>query len=100
MTFAKVHWPAIAKIVVAVAPILGLSGLAYDQNQELKQLRTTVVIEQEPIEVKIEQPVTVNDKKHTHPELKQIDKNESNTNKNKESIEALRQQLKELTRWQ
>lgn len=93
MSFKEIHWPAIAKIVVAVAPILGLSGLAYEQSKEIEQLRTTVVIEQEPIEVKIEQPVTVNDKKHAHPELKQIDKN-------KENIRKLTNQLEELTKWQ
>ena len=74
MTFLIKHKKEIIKLILAIAPILGLSGLAYEQNQELQELRTTVVIEQEPVEVNITQPVRLqeHDHKHTHPEFKQI----------------------------
>ncbi len=96
MTFTKVSWPVVAKLVVAIAPILGLSGLAFEQNKEIQRLTTTVVIEQDPIEVHVEQA-----KQHSHAHNhKQIDENKESVEKVNSKIDKLTNQLKELTRWQ
>ena len=88
MNFITKHKTDIVKAIVAIAPPLGVSGLAYDQHKELEQYRTTVVVESEPVEVNITQPVTVRGSSHTHKEF-----NHSHDH------EALDSRIKHLEGW-
>ena len=51
----------ILKAILVLLPLVGLGGLSYEQQKEIEQLRTTVVVEHEPVEV------TVTQDKHSHP---------------------------------
>ena len=74
MSFIAENRKQILKIIVIILPMLGLGGLAFERDAKVRELQTRVVIEQEPIEVKIEQPVPLkeHDHRHTHPEFKQM----------------------------
>ena len=65
------HKKEILKAIVVLLPLVGLGGLTYEQNKELQELRTTIVIEQDPIEVHVDQNQHTHPK-HTHPELEKI----------------------------
>lgn len=73
--FLRKNRAEVLKLIVVLLPMLGLGGLAIEQQKELQELRTTVVVEHEPIEViveKNEHTYPVHNHKHTHPEFKQL----------------------------
>ena len=73
--FITKHRGEILRLIVIILPMFGLGGLTiHGQQKELDELRTTVVIEQEPVEVNITQPVKLSehDHKRTHPEFNQV----------------------------
>ena len=78
MDFIAKNKKEMLKLIVVLLPLLGLGGLAINQQKELQELRT-VVIHDTPVEVIVERDNHEHnfaDKKHshkhTHPELEKL----------------------------
>lgn len=85
MKWSEKHTKLLLSIIAVLLPALGFTTFtAVEQEKELREYRT--VVEVIPIEITNPHQITPYD--------------DSQVVKNKEDITELKQQLKELTRWQ